>query len=122
MAIEADTEEIENFTLEVMGARPDGGNGVDCRTVTAKSNFQTDALFLRDGKQVIHNFKSRFGGAPVHAGHVRKIVKGTFRIVPQKGTGFPDSGTIDVDRHFLAVEAHFFDGGTIPGRETRDGW
>src|SRR6266516_4548720 len=72
MPSETNAEHVENFALEVVGARPHRSERFDGRISAVQANFQPNALFVRDGKQMVDDFESGLGGIPVHAREVGK--------------------------------------------------
>src|ERR1700677_37173 len=72
--LEANAEQVEDFTLVIVGSGPHWGDGLDGGAGFVEKNAQPDALFQRVRQNVIAQLKSRRGGEPVDGGHIVKEV------------------------------------------------
>src|SRR5208282_3386833 len=121
MAGETNAEKIEHFALEIIGAGPYGSERLDRRAVAVQVNFQPDAFFFRDRQQVIDNLKPGFGRIPVDASDVGKEIVRASGIVFENRASLADEGSIDINRHFLAIEFHAGHGRRVPGEQAGHG-
>ena len=74
MAQKTNAEEIINFPLQPIGARPDRNQRIHNRIVTAEPHAQPHFFTSRDGNQVIVQFESRLSRGAVHASGVGQEV------------------------------------------------
>src|ERR1700688_5114266 len=116
---ETNSKQIEDFTLKIIGARPDRSDRLDCWTAAVQANFQTNPLFVRNRKQVINHLKPGLSRIPVHTSHVGKEIKGADGILFQKSAGYADVVAVDMNGHLIAVELYTRDGLRIPAHKAR---
>ena len=119
MAIETNSEQIKNFTFEIVGSRPDRRQRIERRIFSAKPHLNPNPLFVRDRKQVVDHLKTRFRRMPVHASDVGKVIKRASGIFFQQCGSLADHFARYVDRHLVAIKFNAFDCLRVPAQQTR---
>src|SRR5271166_4297266 len=104
MLVEVDSEQVEDFTLEEVRSRPDGHERIDTRVTARKSHLQPQVFLVRNGKQLVNNFKARLVRIPIHASDVGQGVVLELGVTLQSETCLAQGSAIDPNRKFVAVE------------------
>src|SRR6185369_12080022 len=108
MAVEADTKEIEYFTLEVIRTRPQAGERLQVRIASIQQDLDTDPLLARNRKKVVNHLEPGIRGIPVDAGDVGEEFEFRLRIIPEQGTCFTQRFTFQDNRELVPVPLRRF--------------
>src|ERR1035437_10986552 len=77
MALKADAEQVEHFTLVEVGGRPERVDGLDRGISLVKQHAQADTLFIGVREEVVAQLEPRRCRVPVYRGHViEEVVAG----------------------------------------------
>src|ERR1022692_1900705 len=68
--VEADPEQVKDFALEEIGARPDRHQRVQAGIFAGNLHLQAQVGLVGNGEQLVHDLEAGILGIPVHAGDV----------------------------------------------------
>src|SRR6266404_1511381 len=90
MSGEAHSEQVEHFTLKVVGCGPYRSDRFNDRTLIVEPCFETYALFFRNRQKMVDNFETRLRWKPIHCCDIAKIVERTCGIIAQDRASLAD--------------------------------
>ena len=74
MLIETNAEQVEDFTLEEVRARPDRRKRIDVGIGPGEPDLQSQILLISCREKLVDDFEARLAGIPVEAGDVGQRV------------------------------------------------
>src|ERR1700722_3529244 len=117
---ELDSEQIENFALQPIRARPNRNKGIDHGIAAAQLHADAQFLLQRNGNQLIVQFKARFERVAVKASCVgEEIELQLFDVATLLGNA-PQHLAGHDDRRIAPEFNHFLDRVCAPRAELRD--
>src|SRR6476646_1957652 len=119
VSFEAYAKKVEDFAFVIVGARPDRGDGLDCRIGTGDEGTQADALLIAVGKNVVAQLEAGFGREPVDSGDIfEEVVPCSLHGGRRLADGFGNDG----EREFVAVKQGVSQSISVPGNNCLDSW
>ena len=120
MAVEANPEQVEDFALQPICARPNGCERIHDGICAAHFHLQTDSIATWDGHQVIIQLESRLNGVTVHASSVRQQVELQVGVCAATLCRVPKQVSWHYDRRFAPGFNHFHNGRWGPRTQVFD--